>query len=71
QKAGERVTATNLTIPNLVNGTTYYIYVVAGNEAGRSGPSRISEGTPKATDYSRPAGIPTEGILDPSRIKTI
>ena len=64
QKAGERVTATNLTIPNLVNGTTYYIYVVAGNEAGRSGPSRISEGTPKATDYSRPAGIPTEGILE-------
>ena len=64
QKAGERVAATNLTIPNLANGTTYYIYVVAGNDAGRSGPSRISEGTPKATDYSRPAGIPTEGILE-------
>ena len=69
QKAGERVTATNLTIPNLVNGTTYYIYVVAGNDAGRSGPSRISEGTPKATDYSRPEGIPTEGILEGGSIE--
>ena len=69
QKAGERVAATNLTIPNLANGTTYYIYVVAGNDAGRSGPSRISEGTPKATDYSRPAGIPTEGILEGGSIE--
>ena len=71
KQAGEQVTATNLTIPNLINGTTYYIYVVAGNDAGRSGPSRISEGTPKATDYSRPEGIPTEGILEAEGIERV
>ena len=71
RQAGGQVTGSSLTIPDLVNGTTYYIYVVAGNDAGRSGPSRIAEGTPKATDYSRPAGIPTEGILEGNDIQRV
>ena len=64
RQTGGRLTAPKLTIPGLVNGTTYYLYVVAGNDAGRSGPSSIYEGTPKSTDYSRPEGIPTQGILE-------
>ena len=71
QQAGGRVTAPAMTVGGLTNGTTYYLYVVAGNDAGRSGPSRIAAGTPKATDYSRPAGIPTQGILDSSYIADI
>ena len=71
RQAGQQVTGTTLTITGLTNGTTYYIYIISGNGAGESGPSRISFGTPVATDYSRPEGIPTEGILDPSRIKSI
>ncbi len=58
------LSGTSTTITGLTNGTTYYIYIVAGNEMGRSGPSRISTGTPKAVVYERPAGIPTEGVLD-------
>ncbi len=61
---GGALTATSVTISGLVNDTTYYLYIIAGNNAGRSGASRISSGTPKAVDYSRPAGIPTRGVLD-------
>ncbi|MCI8304434.1 MAG: hypothetical protein HFF52_07390 [Lawsonibacter sp.] len=70
-RAGDRVSDTHTQINSLTNGTTYYIYVTAGNEAGRSGPSRIYCGTPKAVDYSRPEGIPTQGILDNSKIESI
>ena len=55
----------------LINGTTYYFYVVAGNNVGESGPSRVYLGTPVATDYSAPAGIPKEGLLDNSKIADI
>ena len=61
---GGALTATGTTITGLTNDTTYYVYIIAGNEVGRSGPSRISSGVPKAVDYSRPAGIPTRGVLD-------
>ena len=61
---GETLTATGTTLTGLTNGVTYYLYVVAGNEMGRSGPSRIAEGTPKAVVYERPAGIPELGVLD-------
>ena len=61
---GEALTGTRTTITGLTNDTTYYIYIIAGNEAGRSGPSRISSGTPKAVLYTRPEGIPAEGVLD-------
>ena len=71
QQAGGQVTDARLTISGLTNGTTYYIYVVAGNDAGRSGPSDIAEGTPRTTDYSRPAGIPTQGILEGSDIQRV
>ena len=71
KQAGGRVTDPKLTMTGLTNGTTYYLYVVAGNDAGRSGPSKIAEGTPKATDYSRPAGIPEEGILEAGDIERV
>lgn len=61
---GGTLTATGTTLTGLVNGVTYYLYIVAGNEMGRSGPSRIAEGTPQAVVYERPAGIPQLGVLD-------
>ncbi len=71
KQAGDRVIDPKLTMTGLTNGTTYYLYVVAGNDAGRSGPSKIAEGTPKATDYSRPAGIPEEGVLEAADIERV
>ena len=71
QQVGGRLTEPQLTISGLTNDTTYYLYVVAGNEVGKSGPSRIYSGTPKSTDFSRPEGIPTKGILDNSKIASI
>ncbi|WP_161846516.1 M60 family metallopeptidase [Pseudoflavonifractor sp. 524-17] len=71
QQAGGRLEETRTTITGLTNGTAYYLYVVAGNDQGKSGPSAIATGTPKAVDYSRPAGIPTQGILDSSKIESI
>ncbi|MCI8477612.1 MAG: hypothetical protein HFE97_04595 [Oscillospiraceae bacterium] len=70
-QAGGQLEVNSTTISPLTNGTTYSIYVVSGNAMGKSGPSRIYEGTPKAVDYSRPAGIPTEGMLDNSKIASI
>ena len=61
---GSRLTGTSTVITGLQNGTTYSIYITAGNSAGLSGPSRTALGTPQAPDYSRPEGIPTAGVLD-------
>ena len=61
---GGTLTATGTTLTGLTNGVTYYLYIVAGNEMGRSGPSRIAAGTPQAVVYERPAGIPKLGVLD-------
>ena len=61
---GEAVTATGTTITGLVNDTAYSIYIIAGNDMGRSAPSLIASGTPKAVVYARPAGIPTQGVLE-------
>ena len=61
---GGRLEDTQVTIEGLTNGVTYQIYVVACNDIGRGPQSTIAEGTPKAVDYSRPAGIPTEGVLE-------
>ena len=61
---GESLTSTSTAITGLTNGVSYSVYITAGNSVGVSGPSRISIGTPKATDYSRPAGLPAEGLLD-------
>ncbi|MDE7218968.1 MAG: M60 family metallopeptidase [Oscillospiraceae bacterium] len=68
---GSSLSSIGTTITDLTNGVKYSLYIVAGNSIGRSGPSRTAEGTPKATDYSRPAGIPTEGLLDSSMIADI
>ncbi len=71
QRIGGSLAATSTTITNLRNGVVYQIYIVAGNDVGKSGPSRIAEGTPKAVDYDRPEGLPTSSLLSPSKIKSI
>ncbi len=70
-QAGEQLATTSTTISGLTNGTTYSVYVISGNSIGESGRSRISEATPKATDFSRPNGIPTEGMVARDEIKSI
>ncbi|WP_325228988.1 fibronectin type III domain-containing protein, partial [Oscillibacter sp.] len=61
---GGRLSTTNTVLTDLTNGVAYSIYIQAGNSMGVSGPSRTALGTPAAVDYSRPEGIPTEGVLD-------
>jgi len=68
---GGELTGTSTTITGLENGVTYYLYIRAGNDMGVSGPSRISSGTPQAVVYDRPAGIPTQGVLDYRDIASI
>ena len=68
---GGEITGTSTTITGLENGVAYYIYIIAGNDIGRSGPSRIASGTPEAVVYERPAGIPTQGVLDYQDIASI
>ncbi len=70
-QSGGRLEDTQATIEGLTNGVTYEIYVVACNDIGRGPQSTIEEGTPKAVDYSRPAGIPTEGVLEYQDIESI
>ncbi len=71
RQVGGEITGTQLTISELTNGTTYYLYIVAVNSVGSSAPSRVYSGAPVATDYSRPEGIPTQGVLDNSEIADI
>ncbi len=61
---GGQINGTSTTLTGLTNGVTYSLYLIAGNAVGVSGKSRTAEGTPQAVDYSRPEGIPTEGVLD-------
>lgn len=68
---GGKMTATSTTLTDLSNGVKYSLYLIAGNDAGVSGKSRIAEGIPQAVDYSRPEGIPTEGVLDWEDIKHV
>ena len=70
-QSGGRLEDTQATIEGLTNGVTYEIYVVACNDIGRGPQSTIAEGTPKAVDYSRPAGIPAEGVLEYQDIESI
>ena len=69
--SGGRLEDTQATIEGLTNGVTYEIYAVGCNDIGRGPQSTIAEGTPKAVDYSRPAGIPTEGVLEYQDIESI
>ena len=64
-------TTTSTTITGLTNKVEYSIYIIAGNSIGKSGPSNIHTGIPLATDYSRPEGIPTEGVIDYTAIASI
>ena len=68
---GGRLSNTSTVLTDLINGVTYSIYIQAGNSMGVSGPSRIALGTPAAVDYSRPEGIPTEGILEGADIERV
>ena len=68
---GGRLSGTSTTITGLTNDLLYSIYITAGNEIGVSGPSRVYTGTPKAVDYSRPEGIPTEGVLEGTDIQRV
>ncbi len=70
-QSGGRLEDTQATIEGLTNGVTYEIYVVACNDIGRGPQSTIAEGIPKAVDYSRPAGIPAEGVLEYQDIESI
>ena len=70
-QAGGQLAQTRASIENLVNGTVYELYVVPGNSIGRGPQSATAEGTPKAADYSRPAGLPTEGVVDYRAIESI
>ncbi len=65
------LTQSQTVIDNLTNGTTYSIYVLAGNEIGKGPRSDIAEGTPQTVSYQRPEGIPTSGILDSSKIESV
>ncbi len=70
QRAGEPTADARATLDGLSNGVTYYLYVIAGNNAGTSAPSQIYSATPQAADYSRPAGIP-EGVLEYTDIERV
>ncbi len=71
QQVGGSLRSTSTQISSLKNGTAYQLYVIAGNDAGKSGASRIAEGTPKAVVYDRPAGLPTSGLLSRDKIASI
>ncbi len=58
-------------ITGLENGTTYYLYVEAVNRIGKGERSNLVEGTPQAVVYEMPEGIPTKGLLDKGKIKSI
>lgn len=65
QKVGGSLSTTSTTIPDLTNGTRYYIYVVAVNGMGKSAPSKISTGTPVAVEYKEPTGLPKDMVRIP------
>ncbi len=68
---GGRLSNTSTVITDLTNDVTYSIYIQAGNSVGVSGPSRTALGTPSAVDYSRPEGIPAEGILEGADVERV
>ncbi len=70
-QAGGQLAGTSTTLSGLKNGSAYLLYLVAGNQVGKSGPSRVMEGTPKALDYSAPEGLPKEGLVDRDNVSEI
>ena len=68
---GGKLSSPTVTISGLENNTPYYLYVIAGNDKGKSPASRIYSGTPVSVEYVRPEGIPTEGVLDASFIADV
>lgn len=58
-------------ITGLTNDTAYYLYVTASNALGEGPKSNIVTGTPKEVSYEAPEGLPTEGLLDRSKIASI
>ncbi len=70
QQVGGNLTETSITIESLNNEVSYSIYIIAGNEVGKSGKSRIAEGTPKAVKYDA-LELPDKALLDASKIKSV
>ncbi len=70
QQVGGNLTETSITIESLDNEVSYSIYIIAGNEVGKSGKSRIAEGTPKAVKYDA-LELPDKALLDASKIKSV
>ena len=71
QSWGGQLAQTGTTITGLTNDTPYSIRITAGNDHGLGAPSAVVEGTPKATDYSEPEGLPTAALLDRSLIEKV
>jgi hypothetical protein len=57
QKSGDDVTGTTKTIIGLANGTVYFVWVKAKNEAGTSGFSPLASGTPQAAPTAPDAPV--------------
>ena len=68
---GDRIAGTSAALTGLTNDVTYSLYLTAGNAVGVSGRSRIAQGVPKGVDYSRPEGIPTEGVIEGAAIERV
>ncbi|MDE7010928.1 MAG: M60 family metallopeptidase [Oscillospiraceae bacterium] len=62
---------TSTVVTGLTNDVTYALRVTAGNDQGLGSPSAAVEGTPKATNYDPPEGLPTEALLDRSLIEKV
>ena len=54
EKYGADITGTSVTLHNLNNGTTYYIWIKAKNNIGASGFSPRASGTPSASSATPP-----------------
>jgi hypothetical protein len=57
EKHGADASGTSVTLTNLVNGTTYYIWVKSKNNIGTSGFSPVASGTPSAFAAPPPAPL--------------
>lgn len=67
---GDRITGTSTAIGGLTNGTTYQLYITAGNDIGEGPRSDLAEGVPNKQQITAPK-IPTLHMIDNSNIESI